>query len=45
MNERVEAGQVRVHLSGSFPLTLEGVRAAMEESRAGRATGKLVLQR
>ncbi|KAA0938721.1 NAD(P)-dependent alcohol dehydrogenase [Streptomyces apricus] len=45
VNERVEAGQVRVHLSGSFPLTLEGVRAAIEESRAGRTTGKLVLRR
>ncbi|MFI1950595.1 NAD(P)-dependent alcohol dehydrogenase [Streptomyces xinghaiensis] len=45
VNELVEGGRVRVHISRSFPLTLEGVNAAIDESRAGRATGKLVLQR
>ncbi|MDA3648169.1 NAD(P)-dependent alcohol dehydrogenase [Saccharopolyspora indica] len=45
VNELVEAGQVRAHLARSFPLTLEGVTGAIEESRAGRTTGKLVLQR
>ncbi|MEK8169453.1 zinc-binding dehydrogenase [Streptomyces sp. M19] len=45
VNEMVEDGQVRVHISRSFPLTLEGVRAAIDESRAGRTAGKLVLQR
>ncbi|MFD4260967.1 NAD(P)-dependent alcohol dehydrogenase [Streptomyces sp. NPDC058534] len=45
VNELVEGGQVRVHLARSFPLTLEGVNAAAEESRAGRTVGKLVLQR
>ncbi|MGP3942017.1 NAD(P)-dependent alcohol dehydrogenase [Streptomyces sp. 6N106] len=45
VNELVDDGRVRVHLSRSFPLTLEGVNAAIDESHAGRATGKLVLQR
>lgn len=45
VNELVEDDRLRVHISRSFPLTLEGVNAAIDESRAGRVTGKLVLQR
>lgn len=45
VNDLVEEGRVRAHVSRSFPLTPEGVNAALEESRAGRVTGKLVLQR
>lgn len=39
----VTDGQLRVHVARSFPLTLEGIHAAMEESRAGRVVGKLVV--
>lgn len=45
VNELVGDGRVRVHVSRSLPLTLEGVTAAIEESRAGRTVGKLVLER
>ncbi len=45
VNELVEDGRVRVHIARSFPLTLEGVTAAIDESRAGRTAGKLVLVR
>ncbi|MFT2018411.1 NAD(P)-dependent alcohol dehydrogenase [Streptomyces sp. 796.1] len=42
-NALVTDGQLRVHVARSFPLTLEGIHAAMEESRAGRVVGKLVV--
>ncbi|MEU9604738.1 NAD(P)-dependent alcohol dehydrogenase [Streptomyces sp. NPDC048057] len=45
VNALAETGQLRAHLSRTFPLTLEGVHAAVEESRAGRTVGKLVLLR
>lgn len=41
----VEGGDVGVHIASSFPLTVEGVNAAIEESRSGRTIGKLVLTR
>ncbi|MFE0923000.1 NAD(P)-dependent alcohol dehydrogenase [Streptomyces nigra] len=41
----VEQGQVHAHVARSFPLTLAGIQAALEESRAGRTVGKLVLER
>ncbi|MDH6523067.1 NADPH:quinone reductase-like Zn-dependent oxidoreductase [Streptomyces sp. SAI-135] len=45
VNKLVEDGRIHAHLSQSFPLTLEGVNAAIDESRAGRTTGKLALLR
>ncbi|SOD64844.1 NADPH:quinone reductase [Streptomyces zhaozhouensis] len=45
VDELVTDAGVRPHVARSFPLTLEGVRAAMEAGHAGGTTGKLVLQR
>ncbi|MFJ6723651.1 NAD(P)-dependent alcohol dehydrogenase [Streptomyces sp. NPDC091281] len=45
VNTLTTEGHVRAHISRTFPLTLGGVNTAIEESRAGRVIGKLVLQR
>lgn len=41
----VESGDARVHIARTFPLTVEGVNAAIDESRLGLSVGKLVLTR
>ncbi|MFD7369510.1 NAD(P)-dependent alcohol dehydrogenase [Nocardiopsis alba] len=45
VNESVESGRVHVHVSRTLPLTLEGVKNALEESGTGRTVGKIVLRR
>ncbi len=40
----VEAGEIRVHITRRFPMTFDGVIAALDESRSGRAVGKLALE-
>ncbi|WP_038512418.1 NAD(P)-dependent alcohol dehydrogenase [Amycolatopsis japonica] len=41
----VDNGHVTPHVARTFPLTLAGLRQGIEESRAGRTAGKLVLER
>lgn len=45
VNAFVESGGVGVHVARTLPLTVEGVNAAIDESRSGRTAGKLVLTR
>ncbi|WP_077689992.1 MULTISPECIES: alcohol dehydrogenase catalytic domain-containing protein [Nocardiopsis] len=41
----VEGDDARVHIARTFPLTVEEVNAAIDESRPGRTVGKPVLTR
>ena len=41
----VESGSIRPHIGQVFPLTIDGVTAAIDESRRGRTVGKLALER
>lgn len=40
----VDAGSIRVHVERSYEFTLDGVVAALEHSKTGRTTGKVVVE-